>query len=122
MHPLTVGHPNYTAVYPRYTAVYPGYTAVYGEYTAVYLPTHFEYTAVYSEVYGRILGGIRPYTDIYYSICCQFGSILPSSLLEFHPFFPFRSSMIPGQCGASPITRWPSPRWSWWRQRLLQDK
>ena len=63
-----------------------------------YLPTHFEYTAVYSEVYGRILGGIRPYT---HSICCQFQSILPSSLLEFHPFFPFRSSMIPGHCGAS---------------------
>ena len=109
----------YTAVYPPYTAVYSQYTAVYREYTAVYLPTGFEYTAVYSEEYGRILGGIRPYT---HSICCPFRSILPSSLLEFQPFLPFRSSMIPGHCGASALTRWPSPRWSWWRQRLLQGK
>ena len=72
------------------------------QYTAVYLPTHSGYTAVYSGVYGHVLGGIWPDT---HSICCQFQSILTSSLLEFHPFFPCGSSMIPGHCGASPITK-----------------
>ena len=60
----------YTAVYPRYTAVYPQYTAVYREYTAVYLHTHFEYTAVYSEVYGRILIVFVANFDLFCLVLC----------------------------------------------------
>ena len=109
-------------VYGRIPSVYGRIPPVYGRIPRVYGHihlTHSGYTAVCSRVYGRILGGMWPYT---HGICCQFQSILTSSLLEFHPSFLCRSSMIPGHCGASLITKWPSLGWSWWRRGLLRVK
>ena len=78
----------YAAVYLQYTAVYSEYTAVYRKHTAVYLPTHLGYTAVYSDVYGRILQGIRPET---HSICGRFECILTTLGTPYKA--QFRSSL-----------------------------
>ena len=73
---------------------YGGIPCVYGRIPVVYgriLRVYRRIPQVYGHLradtfrlYGRTLGGVRPYT---HSICCQSQCISTSCLLEFHRFF-----------------------------------